>query len=477
MSNNGTERWMQVTFFLYLIGLKYNESNRLLELNDSERQEKYRKLLRWRLILKRYVKRCINMSDKKFAGVGAFEGNPKWEQLIKRKKELYKRPHDTRSEFNRDYNRILHSNSFRRLKHKTQVFFATQNDHICTRIEHVNHVASVSYTIADCLGLNTELTNAIAIGHDIGHAPFGHAGEEILRKIITDEKTGSMFWHERNSLHFVDDIETIPDDEGKESNLDLTYAVRDGIICHCGEVDEEALKPRQAAIDLCTIEQPSQYKPYTWEGCVVKVADKISYLGRDIEDAETLGILSDKEINKLKKIIKNTVNVEVNQINNGELMHGFIIDLCRTSSPDTGIRFSPQYYELLQKIRKFNGDYIYRHPRLETYKKYAELVLTSIFQVLKEMYAEENTLDKINNYEHIYPTLVRVFREWVLKYFDVREDESVRKDYNNIIERFSNNVIYSIKSKNDYNKGLIDFISGFTDSFAIRVFNEIITFS
>ena len=122
------------------------------------------------------------MRSKKFASVSAHPENPKWKEYIRRDSELYERKNDIRSEFNRDYNRILHCNAYRRLKHKTQFFFATSNDHICTRLEHVNHVSSVSYTIADFLGLNTELTAAIAIGHDLGHAPFGHEGNESLKR-------------------------------------------------------------------------------------------------------------------------------------------------------------------------------------------------------------------------------------------------------------------------------------------------------
>ena len=112
-----------------------------------------------------------------FISVRTDEKNPAWEQCIKRENSLYKRGNEIRSEFDRDYTRLLHCQAYRRLKHKTQVFFAPQNDHICTRIEHVTHVASVSSTISRYLGLNRELTEAIAIGHDIGHAPFGHTGD------------------------------------------------------------------------------------------------------------------------------------------------------------------------------------------------------------------------------------------------------------------------------------------------------------
>ena len=112
------------------------------------------------------------------------EHNPKWKAAVHRIDELYKKKEDMRSEFERDYTRILHSESYRKLKHKTQVFFETQNDLVCTRIEHVNHVESVSTTIAKSLGLNRDLTSAIAIGHDLGHAPFGHEGETVLSDLL-----------------------------------------------------------------------------------------------------------------------------------------------------------------------------------------------------------------------------------------------------------------------------------------------------
>ena len=231
--------------------------------------------------------------ENKLKEYSANGNNPKWERMIKREKEIYKREEDMRSEFERDYTRLLHCNAYRRLKHKTQVFFSPENDHICTRIEHVMHVESVSYTIAKYLGLNTELTKAIAAGHDIGHSPFGHAGEKILSE-ISKRDIGETFWHEKNGMEYVDKIELLEDMKKDKQNLNLTYAVRDGIISHCGEIDENGIKPREEYINLNEYIHPNQYAPYTWEGCVVKVSDKISYLGRDIEDAIILGILDEK---------------------------------------------------------------------------------------------------------------------------------------------------------------------------------------
>ena len=149
------------------------------------------------------------------------------------------------------------------------MFFNIENDHICTRMEHVAHVESVSSAIANYLGLNCELTKAISIGHDIGHAPFGHHGEKVINK-LAEKHLGTSFWHERNGLRYVDDIELLENNYKIYKNLSLTYAVRDGIIAHCGEIDENGLKPRTKYIDLSEFDRPGKYQPVTWEGCVVK---------------------------------------------------------------------------------------------------------------------------------------------------------------------------------------------------------------
>ena len=177
----------------------------------------------------------------RFNNVSSMSSNNNWDIHIAREKPLYKRENDIRSPYERDYTRILHSLAYRRLKHKTQVFFNIDNDHICTRMEHVQHVESVSCTIAKYLGLNVDLTKAIATGHDLGHAPFGHEGEVELTE-IRKENGLDKFWHERNGLRVVDKLELLENDKRNFCNLDLTYAVRDGIISHCGDVYENGIK-------------------------------------------------------------------------------------------------------------------------------------------------------------------------------------------------------------------------------------------
>ena len=164
--------------------------------------------------------------ENSFKDYAMTKNNPKWENAISRITPLETRDTDLRSNFDRDYTRIIHSNAYRRLKHKTQVFFSPENDHICTRIEHVTHVNSISYTIANYLGLNTELTRAISVAHDLGHSPFGHAGEKILSE-ISNRDLGVSFWHEKNGLEFVDFIELLNGHDGYKKNLNICYGVRD----------------------------------------------------------------------------------------------------------------------------------------------------------------------------------------------------------------------------------------------------------
>ena len=232
----------------------------------------------------------------------------------------------------RDYTRVLHSTAFRRLKHKTQVFYSPQSDHICTRIEHVLHVESISCSIADYLGLNTELVRAISVAHDLGHSPFGHKGERAL-SAISNDILGEPFWHERNGIFIVDRIELLEDEERRKRNLDLTYAVRDGIICHCGETKQNHLFPREDDRDLYSITVPGKTQPFTYEGCVVKMADRISYIGRDIEDAVALGILDEEKQAQLNELCRDYIG---RGVNNTVLINHLIGDLCVNSSPEAG---------------------------------------------------------------------------------------------------------------------------------------------
>ncbi len=391
------------------------------------------------------------------------ENNPKWSNVISRQKPLETRKNDVRTEFERDYTRIIHSNAYRRLKHKTQVFFSPENDHICTRIEHVTHVESISYTIASVLGLNTELTKAIAVAHDLGHSPFGHSGERILSQISVRD-LGTKFWHERNGLDFVDFIELLEGHDGYKQNLDLTYGVRDGIISHCGEIDENSLKPRNEFIDLQKeYTHPNQYAPYTWEGCVVKISDKISYIGRDIEDAITLGIL-DNHLEELYDLLNKDTS---ETINNTNIINYLVCDLCENSSPEKGLCFSPKALDLMNKIKEFNYKHIYFSKRITTSIKYFELMINEIYDILKECYDKENTLLNITNLKKFYPKLSEGFYHFLKNYCDFSNREELK---------LKNKIIFDISNERDFSKAIISYISGMTDNFAMEIYNEIIRF-
>jgi len=411
------------------------------------------------------------MSDAKFKGYAANADNPNWTQLIKRQTELYSRPDDIRSPFARDYTRILHSMAYRRLKHKTQVFFNINNDHICTRMEHVSHVESVSSTIATSLGLNAELTKAISIGHDLGHAPFGHQGETVIKKLSQDYLKKS-FWHEQNGLRFVDKIELLEDNYKLQKNLDLTYAVRDGIISHCGEVDQNGIFPRDISIQIDDFDSAGKYQAATWEGCVVKIADKIAYVGRDIEDAINLGFLDQTAQNQLIKMARAN---DVRAMNTTVIMHNMIIDICRNSTPENGICMSQQFSDQLNTIKAFNYEHIYRHNRLEPFKHYSELVLTQIFNTLLSFYDGKYTWTLLAKNRHFTPTLIDSFEKWLARYCS----ETVIPDgeLKTLSLQCENEKIYQeLQTKEIYIQAIIDYISGMTDRFAIALFNELLEY-
>ena len=411
------------------------------------------------------------MNNMLFQNVAATQDNPNWEKYIYRQNPLYSREDDIRSPFARDYTRVLHSMAYRRLKHKTQVFFNIDNDHICTRMEHVSHVDSVSLTIAKGLGLNDELTKAIAIAHDLGHAPFGHKGEEVIRN-LAKQHLKQNFWHEQNGLRFVDKIELLEDNYKVKKNLDLTYAVRDGIISHCGEVDKNGLKPRDISIPIEGFDMPGKYEAITWEGCVVKMADKIAYVGRDIEDAITLGILDQTQQNELIKMARIH---DQKAINTTVIMHNLIIDICQNSNPECGIKLSQRFNEQLKEIKEFNYRNIYHNPRLKPYFEYVELIITQLFETLVSLYDNKHTLKGMFDNKKYAPAFFSSFAQWLSRYCcsSIVPDGELKKESLNC----ENEKIYQeLETKVLYIQAVIDYISGMTDRFAIAAFNELLQF-
>ena len=347
-------------------------------------------------------------------------------------------PHspDLRDEYFRDQTKIIHSLPFRRLKHKTQVFFAPNNDHICTRIEHVLHVATIAATI--CRGLNKsgkwdlseDMAYAIGLGHDIGHAPFGHEGERAIDACIRPAR----FLHELNSYRVVEHLANYGE------GLNLTFAVKDGIICHCGEdFANNQLRPAKVPNDLEHIKGRTQM-PSTYEGCIVRLSDKIAYLGRDIEDAIKANLIT-------KADIPQQVREEMGS-SNGEIINTLTLDLIHHSKDRDYIGFSDDKFELLSQLRKFNYECIYHNEQMI------------------------HRQDAINQCIH---ALFAYFADLFDRYgfdFDAyaKERKQAARAFGNYIKSMTR--VYTNASQK--NTIIADYIAGMTDSFAMSTMEEVI---
>ena len=337
---------------------------------------------------------------------------------------------DVRSPYYRDTTAILHSSPFRRLKHKTQVFFAPSNDHICTRMEHVLHVASIATAICRAMGLNDELAWAIGVGHDLGHTPFGHIGEYILSDLMV-QKGFPPFEHEVNSLRVVDFL----------SHLNLTYAVRDGIVSHCGEHFIRTISPDFRKKDLSSIVSKAGILPATWEGCVVRFSDQIAYLGRDFEDAARLGIVHKEEVPKIcLKVLGKT---------NGEIINTLVEDIIVNSEKEGCIAFSEDVYEAVRLMKDFNYKHIYLSPMLQGYEKYFRRLISLIYEYLTEL-LEKNGFEK-----EPYLQEGNMLSAGFYNYINEKKDAYLEHDGN--LDRI-----------------VFDYISGMSDNFCLDCGNEIL---
>ncbi len=226
---------------------------------------------------------------------------------------------DIRTAFQRDRDRIIHSQSFRRLKHKTQVFLAPSGDHYRTRLTHTLEVSQIARTIARALQLNEDLTEAIALGHDLGHTPFGHAGERALAKL-----SPNGFKHYEQSVRVVDILEK----DGK--GLNLTDEVRNGILCHT--VGEDA---------------------YTLEGQIIRIADKIAYINHDIDDAIRAGVMNEEDI---------PLDIRMDLgMTKSERINNMVLNVIENSN-DRKILMSDNFWELFNDLHDFMFVAVYKNP-------------------------------------------------------------------------------------------------------------------
>lgn len=257
---------------------------------------------------------------------------------------------DIRPLFQRDRDRILHCKSFRRLKNKTQVFLAPMGDHYRTRMSHTLEVSQIARTIVKALRLNEDLTEAIALGHDLGHTPFGHAGERVLNELVD-----GGFRHNEQSVRIVERLEK--DGEG----LNLTKEVRDGILNH-----EMSLHPA------------------TPEGQVVRLSDKIAFVNADIDDSIRAEILHPEDIPKeIRRTLGNSANDRLNT-----LVHDIIIH--SQDSPE--IMMSDEVYQALMDLRKFMFQSVYTNPVAKSEEVKAKRMIAALFEFYMENYDKDQDL-------------------------------------------------------------------------------------
>lgn len=265
---------------------------------------------------------------------------------------------DHRQPFAVDGDRVLHSRAYTRYIDKTQVFYMVENDHITHRVLHVQLVAKIARTIGRYLRLNEDLIEAIALGHDIGHPPFGHDGEKVLDALCREHGLPS-FQHNLQSVRFLEGIER----QGRGWNL--TLQTLDGIMCHDGEIHNRSLAPqpgktfadfdRQGAAKAQDHRQ--ELVPMTMEGCVVRFADTIAYIGRDIEDAIELKLISRDDIPfRCQELFGRT---------NGRMVYRLVTDLIAGGLEDGAIAFSEEVSEGLKELKAFNYERIYLNPAIK----------------------------------------------------------------------------------------------------------------
>jgi dGTPase len=343
-------------------------------------------------------------------------------------------PDPMRGPFERDGQRILYSDAFKRLKRKTQVFYEPENDHICTRLDHTLQVASIAETICIELGLNIDLARAIAYGHDLGHAPFGHTGEEALNELRIEKDLGT-FMHEANSLRVVDKMAELHGD-----TLNLTYEVRDGIVCHCGEQFDQVLIPqRQKDVTLVSTSSARVEKPYTLEGCVVRYADRIAYLAADLKDALELRIIR-------KKDVPSSVRMHLG-VDTGKIIDKVTKDIIRESMGNDYITTSEKIFDSLNELYRFSAERIYHSDFITRRKEKAKSKIKELF---------DEFLQALNNTERA-------------------KNKALKKRYTSRChqEFFKFLKMTKYDDSESPEQIVLDYISGMTDNFVNHCYNDI----
>ncbi|MCK5533577.1 HD domain-containing protein [bacterium] len=336
-----------------------------------------------------------------------------------------------RPNFFHDTDKIIHSRAYSRYIDKTQVFYLFENDHITHRVLHVQFVSKIGRVIGRSLQLNEDLIEAISLGHDLGHVPYGHDGEKVLNEICEKEKIG-CFVHNAQSVKFLMELEQ----HGKGLNLSLQ--VLDGILTHNGEMLSKEYRPNYAKdwkkfeeeYFNCFLNEKYSKKifPMTLEGCVVRISDVIAYIGRDIEDAITLRVIKRKDIpESIRRIIGNT---------NDKIINTLVLDLIKNSYDKDYLTFSHDIFRALRDLKKFNKVNIYSNE-----------------QIKKET-----------------PKIENMFRQLFEKFLhDLKSENKESPFYRHYLKDIDDNY----RRNTDKRRIIVDFIAGMTDDFFNNQFKDI----
>lgn len=335
---------------------------------------------------------------------------------------------DIRPNYFRDIDKIIYSNCYSRYIDKTQVFSFKNNDHITKRIIHVQLVSKIARTIGRALNLNEDLIEAISLGHDVGHVPFGHVGESILNEI-------SLKYLDEPFKHNVQSVRNLMVLENNGKGINLCVQVLDGILCHNGEKLQKIYNYKHKTTEefikeynKCYTKEKFDLVPMTLEGCVVRLSDVIGYLGRDIEDAITLGII-DKEdipINIRKKLGEN----------NSSIISLIINDVIINSINKPYIKLSDEYYNLMNELLDFN---------------------------YKNIYAKAYTNDEKNKIKEMFND---IYKSYLI-------DLETNNINSSICKVFLNEMNEEYKNNTSNERIVIDYISGMTDDFFVNEYNKL----
>lgn len=338
---------------------------------------------------------------------------------------------DFRTPFFRDIDRILYSLSFQRYMDKTQVFSFKDNDHLTKRMIHVLYVSKIARTIGRELGLNEDLIEAGALGHDLGHTPFGHVGEAILNEISVRAGCG-YFNHNVHSVRLLMSIEN----HGMGKNI--TLQTLDAILCHNGELVMGKYEPRwNKTKEEFLSDYEKTYKdrkvsleliPMTLEGCVVRISDLIAYLGRDIDDAIRMNLLKWSDV---PKSITSVLG-----FSNREIVNTIINDVINNSKGKKYIKLSDDVYKAISDLKDFN---------------------------YKNIYAKAYTVEE----KSMLKTMLNTLYETYMSDLENNNQDS------NIIKSYLNNMSLEYK-KNSNERIVIDYIAGMTDDYTLKEYNKII---